>query len=115
MAYSNDIDLLKISEAKKTDFSVYSDVSAGNLQKALKRANEELQSNVSSVGELESASSQLLLAMNRLNLSDSTESQKGALNITAGKIVAAVLVGAAILAGQIYVHKMQQEKRRKKR
>ena len=23
MAYSNDIDLLKISEAKKTDFSVY--------------------------------------------------------------------------------------------
>lgn len=108
--------LRKLTEkAKKTDFSVYSDVSADNLQKALKRANEELQSNVSSVGELESANSQLLLAMNRLNLSDSTESQKGALNITAGKIVAAVLVGAAILAGQIYVHKMQQEKRRKKR
>ena len=108
--------LRKLTEkAEKTDFSVYSDVSADNLQKALKRANEELQSNVSSVGELESANSQLLLAMNRLNLSDSTESQKGALNITAGKIVAAVLVGAAILAGQIYVHKMQQEKRRKKR
>ena len=108
--------LRKLTEkAEKTDFSVYSDVSADNLQKALKRANEVLQSNVSSVGELESANSQLLLAMNRLNLSDSTESQKGALNITAGKIVAAVLVGAAILAGQIYVHKMQQEKRRKKR
>lgn len=108
--------LRKLTEkAEKTDFSAYSDVSADNLQKALKRANEELQSNVSSVGELESANSQLLLAMNRLNLSDSTESQKGALNITAGKIVAAVLVGAAILAGQIYVHKMQQEKRRKKR
>ncbi len=108
--------LRKLTEkAEKTDFSVYSDVSADNLQKALKRVNEELQSNVSSVGELESANSQLLLAMNRLNLSDSTESQKGALNITAGKIVAAVLVGAAILAGQIYVHKMQQEKRRKKR
>ena len=108
--------LRKLTEkAENTDFSAYSDVSANNLQKALKRANEELQSNVSSVGELESANSQLLLAMNRLNLSDSTESQKGALNITAGKIVAAVLVGAAILAGQIYVHKMQQEKRRKKR
>ena len=108
--------LRKLTEkAEKTDLSAYSDVSADNLQKALKRANEELQSNVSSVGELESANSQLLLAMNRLNLSDSTESQKGALNITAGKIVAAVLVGAAILAGQIYVHKMQQEKRRKKR
>ena len=108
--------LRKLTEkAEKTDLSAYSDVSADNLQKALKRANEELQSNVSSVGELESANSQLLLAMNRLNLSDSTESQKGALNITAGKIVAAVLVGAAIFAGQIYVHKMQQEKRRKKR
>ena len=108
--------LRKLTEkAEKTDFSAYSDVSADNLQKALKKANEELQGNVSSVGELESANSQLLLAMNRLNLSDSTESQKGALNITAGKIVAAVLVGAAILAGQIYVHKMQQEKRRKKR
>ena len=108
--------LRKLTEkAENTDLSAYSDVSADSLQKALKRANEELQSNVSSVGELESANSQLLLAMNRLNLSDSTESQKGALNITAGKIVAAVLVGAAILAGQIYVHKMQQEKRRKKR
>ena len=108
--------LRKLTEkAEKTDFSVYSDVSADNLQKALKRANEELQSNVSSVGELESANSQLLLSMNRLNLSDGVESQKGALNITAGKIIATVLVGAAILAGQIYVHKMQQEKRRKKR
>ena len=67
------------------------------------------------MGELESANSQLLLAMNRLNLSDGVESQKGALNITAGKIIAIVLVGAAILAGQIYVHKMQQEKRRKRR
>ena len=108
--------LRKLTEkAEKTDFSVYSDVSADNLQKALKRANEELQSNVSSVGALESANSQLLLSMNRLNLSEGVESQKGALNITAGKIVAAVLVGAVILAGQIYVHKMQQEKRRKKR
>lgn len=108
--------LRKLTEkAEKTDFSVYSDVSVDNLQKALKRANEELQSNVSSVGELESANSQLLLAMNRLNLSDGVESQKGALNITAGKIIATVLVGAAILAGQIYVHKMQKDKGRKRR
>lgn len=108
--------LRKLTEkAEKTDLSAYSDVSADNLQKALKRANEELQSNVSSVGELESANSQLLLAMNRLNLSDGVESQKGALNITAGKIIATVLVGAAILAGQIYVHKMQKDKGRKRR
>ncbi|MBQ4267579.1 MAG: glycerophosphodiester phosphodiesterase family protein [Clostridia bacterium] len=108
--------LKKLAEkAEKTELSVYSGVSADNLQKALQRAKSELQKGISSVGELESANSQLLLAMNRLNLSDGYESQKGALNITAGKVIAAVLVGAAILAGQIYVHKMQQEKRRKKR
>lgn len=108
--------LKKLAEkAEKTELSAYSGVSADNLQKALQRAKSELQKGISSVGELESANSQLLLAMNRLNLSDGYESQKGALNITAGKVIAAVLVGAAILAGQIYVHKMQQEKRRKKR
>ena len=110
------VSLKKLAEkAEKADLSVYSDVSADNLSKALKEANETLQRGVSSVGELENANSQLLLAMNRLNLSDGVESQKGALNITAGKIIATVLVGAAILAGQIYVHKMQQEKRRKRR
>ncbi len=108
--------LRKLTEkAEKTDLSVYSDVSADNYEKALQRAKSELQRGISSVGELESANSQLLLSMNKLNLSDGKESQKGALNITAGKIIATVLVGAAILAGQIYVHKMQQEKRRKKR
>ncbi|MBR2418808.1 MAG: hypothetical protein IKB12_09270, partial [Clostridia bacterium] len=108
--------LKKLAEkAEKTELSAYSGVSADNLQKALQRAKSELQKGFSSVGELESANSQLLLAMNRLNLSDGYENQKGALNITAGKVIAAVLVGAAILAGQIYVHKMQQEKRRKKR
>lgn len=107
------ISLKKLTEkAEKTDVSVYSDVSADNLQKALQRAKTELQKGISSVGELESTNSQLLLAMNRLNLSDGHESQKGALNITAGKVIAAVLVGMLILAGQIYVHKMQKEKRR---
>ena len=110
------VSLKKLAEkAEKADLSAYSDVSADNLSKALKEVNETLQRGISSVGELESANSQLLLAMNRLNLSDGIESQKGALNITAGKIIATVLVGAAILAGQIYVHKMQQEKRRKRR
>lgn len=119
--YSERADELRASlgklteKAENTELSPYSDVSADNFRKALEKANKTLQDNVASAGELESANSQLLLAMNRLNLSEGVESQKGALNITAGKIVAAVLVGAAILAGQIYVHKMQQEKRRKKR
>ena len=102
-----------MKRAEETDFTQYSDVSSDNLKKALKRAEEELSKPVSSVGQLEKVSSELLLSMNRLNLSDGHESQKGALNITAGKIIATVLVGAAILASQIFVHKMQKEKRRK--
>ena len=31
----------------------------------------------------------------------------------AGKVIAAVLVGLLLLGGQIYVHKMQSDKRRK--
>ena len=87
-------------------------MSADNLRKAVKKANEIVLKGVASVGELESVNSRLLTSLNRLNLSDGYESQKGALNITAGKVIAAVLVGFAILAGQIYVHKMQKDKRR---
>lgn len=94
------------------DYEIYSDVSADNLRKAVKKANEIVLKGVASVGELESVNSRLLTSLNRLNLSDGYESQKGALNITAGKVIAAVLVGFAILAGQIYVHKMQKDKRR---
>ena len=117
--YVNRADALNLSlrklteKAEKTDLSVYSDVSADSLQKAIRTAKTEFERDVSSVGELESANSKLLTALNRLNLSDGEESQKGSLNITAGKVIATVLVGAAILAGQIYVHKMQKEKRRK--
>lgn len=118
VGYVNRADELNLSlknlaeKAEKVDLKLFSDVSANNLTKAIQKAKNELQRGISSVGELESANSNLLLAMNRLNLSDGKESQKGALNITAGKIIAAVLVGILILAGQIYVHKMQKEKRR---
>ena len=99
--------------AENADFEKYSDVSADNLRKAVKEAKTVLSKSVASVGELEKVNSELLLSLNRLNLSDSHESQKGALNITAGKVIAAVLVGLLLLGGQIYVHKMQSEKRKK--
>lgn len=117
--YTERADALNISlrnlleKTEKAELDLYSDVSADNLKKAAERAEEVLSRGIASVGELESANSKLLTALNRLNLSDGKESQKGALNITAGKVVAAILVGLAILAAQIYVHKMQKEKRRK--
>lgn len=119
VAYVNSAEELEESlseltvRAENADFEKYSDVSADNLRKAVKEAKTVLSKSVASVGELEKVNSELLLSLNRLNLSDSHESQKGALNITAGKVIAAVLVGLLLLGGQIYVHKMQSEKRKK--
>ena len=82
-----------------------------NLTDALDYAVEAL-SKISSLDEYESAYSALLLAMNELSISRENDTQKGQLNITAGKIIAAVLVGSLILAAQIFVYKMQKERKR---
>ncbi len=89
----------------------YSQVQRENLNDALKFALDALD-RVSSLDEYESAYSSLILAMNELSISQEDDTQKGHLNITAGKIIAAVLVGALILAAQIFVYKMQKEKKR---
>ena len=88
----------------------YSQVQRENLTEALDYAVEAL-SKISSLDEYESAYSALLLAMNELSISRENDTQKGQLNITAGKIIAAVLVGSLILAAQIFVYKMQKEKK----
>ncbi|MBE6775519.1 MAG: hypothetical protein E7543_04940 [Ruminococcaceae bacterium] len=89
----------------------YSQVQRENLNDALVRSAEAL-GKLSSPDEYESAYSALLLAMNELSISREEDTQKGQLNITAGKIIAAALVGALILAAQIFVYKMQKEKKR---
>lgn len=89
----------------------YSQVQRENLTDALDYAVESLD-NISSLDEYESAHSALILAMNELSISQEDDTQKGQLNITAGKIIAAVLVGSLILAAQIFVYKMQKEKKR---
>lgn len=90
----------------------YSQVQQENLNDALFRSAEALDK-VSSLDEYESAYSSLILAMNELSISREDDTQKGQLNVTAGKIIAAVTVGALILAAQIFVYKMQKERKRK--
>ena len=51
--------------------------------------------------------------MNDLNVSAAEDFQKGQLNITPAKVIAVIIVGALIFAAQIYVHKMQEEKKKK--
>ncbi len=89
----------------------YSQVQRENLSDALNYAVDTLD-NVSSLDEFENAHSSLLLAMNELSISQEDDTQKGQLNITAGKIIAALAVGSVILAAQIFVYKMQKEKKR---
>ncbi len=68
---------------------------------------------LSSLDEIELAYSGLLLAMNENNIDAEEDTQKGHLNITAGKIIAALAVGAVILAAQIFTYKMQKDRKGK--
>lgn len=90
----------------------YSQVQKDNLKDALEYAVDALDK-VSSLDEYESAYSSLLLAMNELSISQEDDTQKGHLNITAGKLIAALSVGSVILAAEIFVYKMQKEKKRR--
>ncbi len=99
-------------KAKNADLWSASSVVLQNRQNAILRAETTL-TGISSLDEIEYAYSNLLLAMNENNINAEEDTQKGHLNITAGKIIAAVLVGAVILVAQIFVYKMQKERKRK--
>ncbi len=89
----------------------YSQTSKDNLTKAISQAQSVLSGRVKSLDEAENAYSVLLFSMNEMKIADGEETAKGALNITAGKVVATVFVGAAILAGQIFVQKLHRKKK----
>ncbi len=99
-------------KAKNADLWSASSVVFQNRQDAILRAETTL-TGVSSLDEIEYAYSNLLLAINENNIDAEEDTQKGHLNITAGKIIAALSVGTLILAAQIFVYKMQQERKRK--
>lgn len=99
-------------KARNADMWAASSVVLENRQDAVLRA-ESVLSGISSLDELEGAYSALLLALNENNIDAETDTQKGHLNITFGKIFAALAVGAVILAAEIYVYKMQKERKKK--
>lgn len=99
-------------KAKDIETDKYNTVSRENLEDAIASAEDLLNSSVSSSDELQSSLSVLRLATENLSLKTDEDTQKGALNITAGKIIAAILVGTAILAAQIYTYKMQKDKKK---
>ena len=102
------------NEASSAEKSRYSEVSVSNLEQALTRCTGLLSNDsIFSLGEAQSAYSQLLFALKDMKISTGEVDTRGALNITAGKVVAAVLVGAGLLCGQIYVYRMRKSKKEK--
>ena len=99
-------------KAKAVDKEKYNTASRENLTDVIETADILLKRDFASSDELQSSCSKLILAMENLALRTGEDTQKGALNITAGKVIATVLVGLAILAAQIYTYKMQKCKKK---
>lgn len=116
--YRDNIDALReelsalLEKAESINDESYSLVSRENLRDSIENAKALTELGTVSCDELQKAHSSLLLSINSLTYGQGEDTRKGALNITPGKVIAAVLVGALILAAQIYVHKMQREKKR---
>lgn len=99
-------------KAETIDMSEISSVSQDNLLTATQNAKSLINEMNASCDELEKAHSSLLLSINTITNKQGEDTKKGALNITAGKIVAAVLVGFSLLAAEVFINKMQKEKKR---
>lgn len=102
-----------VERAFNIDAAKYSEVSISNLNKARLNGENLTSGVVFSLGEAEKCYSQFLFALEDMKISTGEVDTRGALNITAGKVIATVLVGAALLAGQIYVYKMRRSKKEK--
>ena len=88
----------------------YSQVSLLNLDKAKKQCGNLLDSAVFSLDEAQDAYSSLIFALEDMKIFSGEVDTRGALNVTAGKVVAAILVGSVLLAGQVYIYKMSKKK-----
>ncbi len=96
-------------KAKKVDTSVYTSVSVKNLDSAIKLAEACLESKNTSLGEIQSAFSSLAESLNNLTKGTQSDTQRGSLNITAGKILAVIVFGSLLVLGEIYLIKMRKK------
>ncbi len=98
-----------LEKAKATDKTVYSQVSIKNLDTEIEKAEHFTKNKTASLGEIQECFSALTKAMSSLTLNNGTDVQKGSLNITAGKIAAAVIFGGLLLGGEVYIFKMKKK------
>lgn len=108
------LEVLKV-KADGINKSKYASVSLENLNSALENAEAVLQGRKASLDKIQCAFSTLTLAMNKLMIKTGDDTQRGALNITTGKIIAAVLVTVGILSWETFIHKMHTKAKKKKK
>ena len=99
-------------KADSIDKAVYSYVSVDNLNSSLSAVDEVLSSGKSSLAEIQNVNSVLVNSMNSLMIKTGNDTQKGALNVTPGKIIAALFVTVGILDGEMFIHKMHVKRRK---
>lgn len=97
-----------LQSAIQIDTSLYSEVSVSNLESAISQA-QTITAN-SCLDEKQDVRSLLISSTNSLIYTTKEDTQQGSLNITAGKIIAVVIMGAIIVCVQVYVHKRQDKK-----
>lgn len=98
------------STTEKLNTENCSEKSLKEISQAREEATEAI-TTLSSYETLSKAKYGLTLALNDLSVSNENHSRKGVLKITFGKILAVILVTAAIVAGQVYTYKMQKRKK----
>lgn len=98
------------ASAEKLDKSNCSAKSLQEISDAKAVAAQAL-TTLSSHEALAEAKHNITLALNDLSVSNENHVRKGVLKISAGKIIAVILVTAAIVAGQVYTYKMQRKKK----
>lgn len=103
------------ARADKIDKSKYASVSLENLNLALENADAVLESGKESLDKIQDAFTKLTLSMNKLMIKTGDDTQKGALNITSGKVIAALLVTAGIFSWEMFIHRMHGKEKSKKK
>lgn len=115
VAYINEVEESRkalessVAAAESADTSKFSSVGAKNLSKALSEAKAVIEDKNKPLSALQSADSALRAALYVPGNENSKSSEKGALNITAGKVCFVVFFGGLILAAQVFVYKKKEK------
>lgn len=98
-----------VAAAEKTDMSTLSSVGVKNLEKALSESKAAIADKNTPLSALQSADSALRAALYVSGDKNAKRGEKGALNITAGKVCFVVFFGGLIFAAQVFVYKKKEK------